>query len=71
MQNEEDNWMPLEANAEVINAFIAKMGLKTNEYSFQEMLSIEEWAQQMVPTPVLGIMLLFQQTPVQRNFKQA
>ena len=35
MNQEEDNWMPLESNPEVINTFIAKMGLKVNEYNFQ------------------------------------
>ncbi len=28
-QNQDDNWMPLESNPEVINQFIGKMGLKT------------------------------------------
>lgn len=32
--------MPLESNPEVINSFISKMGLKTELFSFQEMLSI-------------------------------
>lgn len=34
------------------------------------MLSIEEWAQEMLPQPVLGIMLLYEQSPVQVDFKK-
>lgn len=41
MQENESNWMPLESNPEVINPYLEKMGLQTNEYSFHEMLSIE------------------------------
>jgi ubiquitin carboxyl-terminal hydrolase L3 len=69
MQGEEDNWMPLESNPEVINPFISKMGLKTHEFSFQEMMSIEEWALQMLPSPVLGIMLCYEMSPAQLAFK--
>ena len=60
--------MPLESNPEVINSFIEKMGMKTDEFNFQEMLSIEEWALEMIPQPVLGIMMLYQCTPVQTAF---
>ena len=70
MQPEKDNWMPLESNPEVINKFITKMGLKLQLFNFQELLSIEEWAQEMLPKPCLGIMLLFEQTPVQVDFKK-
>lgn len=41
MQNQDNNWLPLESNPEVINTFIKKIGLKTEQYSFQELLSIE------------------------------
>ena len=52
--------MPLESNPEVINAFIAKMGLKTELFAFTEMLSTEEWALEMIPKPALGILFLFE-----------
>lgn len=35
MQQDNENWMPLESNPEVINNFIQKMGLKTELFSFQ------------------------------------
>lgn len=44
MHQQQDNWMPLESNPEVINEFIQKMGLKVNDFNFQEMLSTEDWA---------------------------
>lgn len=61
--------MPLESNAEVINPYIQKMGLNTNEFCFQEMLSTEEWALDMIPKPVLGILFLYEISPVQSDHK--
>jgi ubiquitin carboxyl-terminal hydrolase L3 len=52
--------MPLESNPEVINEFIGKIGLKTELFSFQELLSLEEWGLEMIPKPVLGIMMLYE-----------
>ena len=66
---QDENWMPLESNPEVINGYIAKLGLKTEAFNFQELLSLEEWAFEMIPKPVLGIMLLYEETPAQTNFK--
>jgi hypothetical protein len=34
MQGQNDNWMPLESNPEVINPYIEKMGLRTDQFSF-------------------------------------
>ena len=61
--------MPLESNPEVINQFIGKMGLKTDLFCFQELLSLEEWGLEMMPKPVLGIMMLYEQNPAQNEFK--
>lgn len=57
--------MPMESNPEVINQFVQKLGLKIEQYSFQEMLSTEEWALDMIAQPVLGILFLYEVTPVQ------
>jgi ubiquitin carboxyl-terminal hydrolase L3 len=51
--------MPLESNPEVINTYINKMGLKTDLFNFNEMLSIEEWGLEMIPKPVIGILMLY------------
>ncbi len=60
MEEHNENWMPLESNPEVINSFISKMGLKTELFLFTELLSTEEWALEMIPKPVIGILLLYE-----------
>lgn len=60
MEEHNENWMPLESNPEVINSFISKMGLKTELFVFTELLSTEEWALEMIPKPVIGILLLYE-----------
>lgn len=35
------------------------------------MLSIDDWALDMIPRPVLGVMMLYQITPVQKEFTNA
>lgn len=47
------------------------MGLRTELFSFQELLSLEEWAFEMIPKPVLGIMMLYEECAAQNQFKQA
>lgn len=61
--------MPLESNPEVINTYISKMGLKTEQWNFTELLSTEDWGLEMVPKPVLGILMLYEETPAQNAFK--
>ena len=60
MEEHNENWMPLESNPEVINSFISKMGLKTELFVFTELLSTEEWALEMIPKPVIRILLLYE-----------
>lgn len=52
-------WFPLESNPEVMNTYANKLGLDTSSFSFQDVLSIEDWALEMLPRPVVGILLLF------------
>jgi ubiquitin carboxyl-terminal hydrolase L3 len=61
--------MPLESNPDVINTYISKMGLKTELWNFTELLSTEDWGLEMVPKPVLGILMLYEETPAQNAFK--
>lgn len=63
--------MPLESNPEVINSYIAKMGLKIEKWNFNELLSTEDWGLEMIPKPVLGILMLYEETPAQTDFKVA
>jgi len=57
--SEGKQWFPLESNPEVMNTYASKLGLDTSSFSFQDVLSIEDWALEMVPQPVVGILLLF------------
>ncbi|DAZ92542.1 TPA: hypothetical protein N0F65_012772 [Lagenidium giganteum] len=52
-------WFPLESNPAVMNEFVAKMGFPTHQFSFCDVLSTEEWALDMVPRPVHGVLMLF------------
>jgi ubiquitin carboxyl-terminal hydrolase L3 len=47
-------WFPLESNPNVMNKYLKKLGLNTEEYSYHDVVSTEEWALQMVPQPVIG-----------------
>ena len=55
----------MESNPEVMNTFAEKLGLDTEKFSFQELLSRDEWALEMIVKPVLGVVLCFETSPVQ------
>lgn len=65
------NWFPLESNPDVMNAYVAGMGVDTSVFSFQDVLSVEDWAVEMVPTPVLAVLMLFPITPNSEAAKAA
>lgn len=52
-------WFPLESNPTVMNSYMSKLGLNVDEYSFHDVFSTEDWALEMVPRPVLGVLMLF------------
>lgn len=64
--SESDNWMPLESNPEVMNPFAAgiganiwrlilSLGINIEQFCFHDLLGFEEWAFEMIPKPVLGV----------------
>lgn len=55
----EKQWFPLESNPTVMNSYLEKLGLNTSNYSFHDVFSTEDWALEMVPPPVLAVLLLF------------
>lgn len=57
------HWFPLESNPSVMNSYLGKLGLNTTEYSFHDVFSTEDWALEMVPRPVLGVLMLFPISP--------
>ena len=55
----DNNWLALESNPEVVNNYISEIGFDTTKYLFYDILGTEEWAQDMIPKPVLAVMLLY------------
>lgn len=51
-----------------MNPFVEDLGFDTQKYTFQDLMSIEDWAQEMIPQPVLAVMLLF---PIKEHIEQA
>ncbi|KAF4754283.1 hypothetical protein FOZ63_005048 [Perkinsus olseni] len=51
-------WLPLEANPEVMTDYAKSLGLPSFLH-FTDVLSVEDWAIEMVPQPVLAAVLLF------------
>lgn len=55
----EKNWFPLESNPAVMNSYMAKLGLNIENYSFHDVFSTEDWALEMIPQPVVSVLLLY------------
>jgi ubiquitin carboxyl-terminal hydrolase L3 len=64
------NWQPLESNCEVINKYLSDIGLDISHFVFQDLLSTEEWAQDMILKPVLGLLFIFEITDKQEDFRK-
>lgn len=44
-----ENWLPLESNPDTLNVYMAELGVNTAKVSLHEVLSVEDWALEMVP----------------------
>lgn len=64
---EEERWLPLESNPEVMNLFLQKLGVP-GVWAVQDVWGLEPDLLAMLPTPVLGVMLLF---PVNDHYRTA
>lgn len=64
------NWQPLESNSELITKYLGSIGLDTSQFEFQDLLSYEEWAQQMIRQPVLGLLFIYEITENQEKFRK-
>jgi ubiquitin carboxyl-terminal hydrolase L3 len=53
------NWLPLESNPDVINSYCEKMGVVMENFAFQDVFSIDQWAIDMISKPVLAVVLLY------------
>lgn len=65
------NWQPLESNSELITNYMHQIGMNTNEFVFQDLLSYEQWAQDMIQQPALGLLFIYEITPVHEQHRQA
>lgn len=62
-------WNALEANPEVIARYIQRLG-GPNGVSVSDVLSVEDWGLQLVPRPVLALLLVYPITPASEDFKK-
>lgn len=70
VDSKSDNWMALESNPEVMNPFVKTLGFDTDKFCFQDLLSIEDWAQDMIQKPVLAVMFLYTIKEVTEKHKE-
>jgi ubiquitin carboxyl-terminal hydrolase L3 len=70
-QQQESNWKPLESNPEVINQYINELGFDTTKFTFQDLYSYEQWAQDMIPKPCHGLLFIFPHTQNHDNHRKA
>ena len=52
------NWVPLESNPETLTEYARKLGMPES-VEFHELLSFEDWAVEMIPTPVKAAIFLY------------
>lgn len=52
-------WLPLESNPDVINKYVSNMGVSTDQYEFVDIYGLDPELLQLVPKPVLAVLLLF------------
>ena len=57
-----ENWFPLESNPFMLNQYAEKLGFDTSKYAFQEMMSTEDWALEMITRPVLALVIVYPMT---------
>lgn len=65
------NWQPLESNSELITQYMGQIGMNTQEFVFQDLLSYEQWAQDMIQQPALGLLFIYEITTAHENHRKA
>lgn len=54
-----------------MTGFLRELGMNAEEYSVQDVLSVEEWAQEMLGQPVLGLVFLYEINQLQRDYEKS
>lgn len=64
------NWQPLESNSELITKYMEQIGMNTTEFEFQDLLSYEQWAQDMIRQPTLGLLFIYEITAAHEDHRK-
>jgi len=70
-QQQQQHWLPVESNPETFNNYGRKLGLDTSIVNFVDVLSTEDWALDMIPSPVYAMACLFPIKEVSEAHKKA
>jgi len=62
-------WFPLESNPNLLNKYILKLGFDTSFFKFYDVYSTEDWALEMIPQPVIAVVMLYPLTKVQEEYR--
>lgn len=65
------NWLPIESNPEVMNAYLEKLGFPTSLLKCYDVMSTEEWALEMVPAPAAALLMLYPIKEASEEFSAA
>ncbi|XP_057315442.1 ubiquitin carboxyl-terminal hydrolase isozyme L3-like [Hydractinia symbiolongicarpus] len=60
-------WLPLESNPDVMNAYMNKLGVDTNQWKYFDVYGTDPELLMMVPQPVCSLLLLF---PITENYEK-
>jgi len=69
IDKKQKKWFPLESNPVLLNGYIEKLGFDTSKYSFHDVFSTEEWATDMIPSPVAAVIMLYPITGAQEDHR--
>ena len=68
--HQNQKWFPLESNPTLMNQYMATLGWDISQYHLVDVFSTEDWALDMIPSPVLAVLLLYPLTHVQLQYEQ-